>query len=56
MQLKWTDLAANDLETIEAYITKDNSSAVAMDVVISILNSTEQVLAFHPGGSSAWTG
>ncbi|MEC8443864.1 MAG: type II toxin-antitoxin system RelE/ParE family toxin [Pseudomonadota bacterium] len=48
MQLKWTDLAANDLETIEAYITKDNSSAVAMDVVISILNVTEQVLVTYP--------
>jgi len=48
VQLNWTELAANDLETIEAYITKDNSPAVAMDVVISILNSTEQVLAFHP--------
>ena len=49
MQLKWTELAANDLETIEAYTTEDNSPAVAMDVVINILNITEKLLVVHPG-------
>ncbi len=48
MQLKWTDLAANDLEAIEAYITEDNSPVVAIDMVINILNITEQVLVVHP--------
>ncbi len=48
MQLKWTDLADNDLEKIEAYITKDNSSIVAIDVVMNIIDSTHLILPVHP--------
>ena len=48
MQIKWTDLASNDLDAIENYITTENSPSVAMDVIIRIINVTELVLANHP--------
>ncbi len=48
MQLKWTDPAVNDLDQVEAYITEENSPAVAIDVVLNILDSTEMVLGGHP--------
>ena len=48
MQLKWTDLADTDLETIEAYITKENSSLVAIDVVMTIIDRVHLILAGHP--------
>ena len=49
MQLKWTDLASNDLDTIEAHITQQNSPTVAIDVVIRIIDSTSLILPDHPG-------
>ena len=48
MQLKWTDLAARDLDHIEAYIATENSSLVAVDVVLKVINSSELVLSRHP--------
>ena len=48
MQLKWTDLAVEDLDHVEQYITEDNSPAVAIDVVLNILDTTETVLGGHP--------
>ena len=48
MQLKWTDLAAADLDHIEAYIAQENSPAVAIDVVLKIIDTTEMVLSEHP--------
>lgn len=48
MQLKWTDLADTDLETIEAYITKENSSLVAIDVVMTIIDRVHLILPGHP--------
>lgn len=48
MQIKWTDLASNDLDAIENYITTENSPSVAMDVILRIINVTELVLTNHP--------
>ena len=48
MQLKWTDLADSDLENIESYITEENSSIAAIDVVLNIINSTHLILPVHP--------
>lgn len=48
MQLKWTDLAATDLDEIEAYITEDNSPLVAIDVVMNTVDSVRLILPEHP--------
>ena len=48
MQLKWTELADSDLEKIESYITEENSSIAAIDVVLNIINSTHLILPVHP--------
>lgn len=48
MQIKWTDLAVKDLDSIEAYITKESSPIVAIDLVLKIINVTELVLINHP--------
>ena len=48
MQLKWTDLASQDLDQIEAYITEENCLAVAIDVVLKVVDTAELVLLSHP--------
>ncbi len=48
MQLKWTDLAVVDLDRIEEYIRKENSTSVAIDVVLNIIDSSELILSDHP--------
>lgn len=48
MQLKWTDLAARDLDHIETYITTENSPVVAIDIVLNIINTAELVLSSNP--------
>ncbi len=48
MQLKWTDLAAKDLDNIETYIATENSPLVAVDVVLKVINSSELILSTHP--------
>lgn len=48
MQLKWTDLADADLEKIEVYIAKENSSAVAIDVVMRIIDNIHLILLDYP--------
>ena len=48
MQLKWTDLADSDLDNIEAYIAKENSSLITMDVVMKIVDSVYLILPDHP--------
>jgi toxin ParE1/3/4 len=48
VQLKWTDLAEADLENIEAYITKENSLAGAIDVVLRIVDSVHLILSDYP--------
>ena len=48
MQLKWTDLANDDLDQVEAYIAQENSIVVAIDVVLKIIDTTELVLSNHP--------
>ncbi|MGV8838278.1 type II toxin-antitoxin system RelE/ParE family toxin [Cellvibrio sp.] len=48
MQLKWTDFAEVDLENIEAYITKENSLSVAIDVVLRIVDNVHLILSDYP--------
>lgn len=48
MQLKWTDLAAQDLEKIESYIAQESSPTIAIDVVLSIINTATLILPRHP--------
>lgn len=48
MQLKWTNLAEVDLDDVEAYIAKQNSPVVAIDVVLNIIDITEKILLDHP--------
>lgn len=48
MQLKWTDLAVIDLDKIEAHIAKENSPLIAIDVVMSIVDSVDLILPDHP--------
>ena len=48
MQIQWTDLAANDLNQIEAYIARENSPDVTINLVLQVINTAELVLASHP--------
>jgi addiction module RelE/StbE family toxin len=48
VQLKWTDLANDDLDQVEAYIAQENSIVVAIDVVLKIIDTTEMMLSNHP--------
>lgn len=48
MQLKWTDLADSDLEKIEAHISQNNSPAIAIDVVMNVIDSVYLILPDHP--------
>jgi len=48
VQLKWTDLAAIDLDKIEDHIAKENSPLIAIDVVMSIVDSVDLILPDHP--------
>lgn len=48
MQLKWTDLAAGDLDNIEAYIAQENCPTVAIDVVMNVIDVTQLILHKQP--------
>ncbi|RLA47260.1 MAG: type II toxin-antitoxin system RelE/ParE family toxin [Gammaproteobacteria bacterium] len=48
MQLKWTEPASQDLDKIEEYISRDNSPAVAIDIVLEVIETVEMVLPAHP--------
>lgn len=48
MQIKWTDLASNDLDSIENYIAQENHPDIAIEVILRIINVTELVLTNHP--------
>jgi len=48
VQIKWTDLASDDLDQIEAYITEENSPVIAIDVVLKVIDTAELVLSSHP--------
>jgi toxin ParE1/3/4 len=47
VRLKWTRAASQDLESVERYISRDNSDA-AIDTGLQIIRRAE-VLAEHPG-------
>ncbi len=48
MQLQWTELATQDLDKIEDYISRENSPIVAIDVVIRVIQTVEIVLPAQP--------
>jgi len=48
VQLKWTEPASQDLDKIEEYISRDNSPAVAIDIVLEVIETVEMVLPAHP--------
>ena len=48
MQLKWTELADADLESIEAHISEANSPTIAINVVMNIIDSVQLILPEHP--------
>jgi addiction module RelE/StbE family toxin len=48
VQLKWTDLAAKDLDHIEAYIATENNPLVAIDVVLRVIDTSELILSSQP--------
>jgi toxin ParE1/3/4 len=48
VQLKWTEPAAQDLDKIEEYISRDNSPAVAIANVLKVIETIEAVLPAHP--------
>lgn len=48
MQLKWTDLAGNDLDNIETHTSKENSRLVAIEVVMRIIDRVYLILPDHP--------
>jgi len=50
VRLKWTDLAATDLDHIEDYIAGESSPAIAVDVVLRVIGTTELILPDHPDG------
>jgi toxin ParE1/3/4 len=48
MQLQWTEPAAQDLDKIEAYISKENNPTVTIDIVLGVIETVEMVLPAHP--------
>ena len=48
MQLRWTEPAAHDLDKIEEYISRENSSTVAIDTALRVIETVEMVLPSHP--------
>ena len=48
MQLQWTEPATQDLDKIEEYISRDTSPAVAIDIVLGVIETVEMVLPTHP--------
>lgn len=48
MQIKWTDLAQDDLDRVEEYIRKTEHSSIALATVLTILDSVELMLSIHP--------
>jgi toxin ParE1/3/4 len=47
VRLKWTPAASQDPESVEPYISQDNTDA-AVDTVLEIIRRVE-ILAEHPG-------
>ncbi len=50
MQLwvKWTDLAKRDLEHIETYLTEQTSAVFAIDYLLSVLTTIDNVIKRFP--------
>ena len=48
MRLRWTEPAAQDLDKIEAYISRENSPIVAINIVLDVIETVEKILPGHP--------
>ncbi len=48
VQLQWTEPATQDLDKIEEYVCKENSPAVAIDIVLGVIETEEMILPAHP--------
>jgi toxin ParE1/3/4 len=48
VRTRWADLAAADLDIIEEHISTENSSTIAIDVILKIVDTTDMVLSAHP--------
>jgi toxin ParE1/3/4 len=48
VQLQWTEPATQDLDKIEKYISSKNSHAIAIDVVLGVIETVEMILPTHP--------
>jgi addiction module RelE/StbE family toxin len=48
VQLRWSDKALADLDHIETYVASDNSPAVAIDIVIRVIDAVDIFLPEHP--------
>ena len=48
MPLRWTEPAAQDLDKIEAYISRENSPIVAINIVLEVIETVEKILPDHP--------
>jgi len=48
VQLQWTEPATQDLDKIEEYISRENSPAVAIDIVLGVIETVEMILPAHP--------
>ncbi|OGI23228.1 MAG: hypothetical protein A2287_07785 [Candidatus Melainabacteria bacterium RIFOXYA12_FULL_32_12] len=47
MQIRWTKLAEQDLESVEEYIATDNPKA-AINIILYIINQIEELLPRNP--------
>ena len=48
MQLQWTEPATQDLDRIEEYVSIENSPIVAIDIVLRVIETVENMLLAHP--------
>ncbi len=48
MQLKWTELAVNDLDQIEIFIAQEAGSNAAIDMIMRIIDIGEKILLNYP--------
>jgi addiction module RelE/StbE family toxin len=47
LRIRWTELAAEDLDSIAAYIESDNQSAATRQILL-IINAVERLLPKNP--------
>ena len=53
MELKWTELAVEDLDQIESYAFQEGSPAAALAMVLKVIDIAEKVLLQHSSAGRA---